>query len=149
MPKTPISELQKVRTAKSSSSSFVRCRVQCIRCAFYESLRFRALTLVAAQPFTAPVLPVSASPLMQPASTPVIAALAQHGAPVLRPPLLSLSCFALPSAHRAGGNGSHHLLRVGLPPLPPSTKHQGVLHKLSPSNAASSLSHAHAAAAAQ
>jgi hypothetical protein len=41
------------------------------------------------------------------------------------------------------------MLSAGLPPLPPSAKQQGVLHRPSPSNAASSWSHAHAVAAAQ
>ncbi len=100
------------------------------------------LTRIYPQPFTAPVLPVSASPLMQPSSSPVVAALVQHGAPVLGPPLLSLSSSALPSSHRASANSSQLLLHQGLPPLPPSAKQQGLLHKPSPSNSASSLSHA-------
>ena len=84
------------------------------------------------QPFTAPVLPVSASPLMQPASSPIIAALSQHGysAPALPP--LSLSSSTLHTSSRGGS--FHPSLPLGLPPLPPSSKPQGISHKPSSSN---------------
>lgn len=137
VPRTSVSEWQKVS----------KCQFQSPPMRDPLIFLLHALTRAFPQPFTAPVLPVSASPLMQPASSPVIAALAQQGSSMPGPPLLSLSSSALPSAQRAGGSCSHALLHQGLPPLPPSTKQQGLLHKPSSSNVASSSSHVVRAAA--